>query len=158
MRLIYIFYYYYLCFLRIVSDVILFLFCNVLLCSSSPLFFDYLLSVLLWFIIRIYKSNRVSSRKVKSTILCHFTVAGREMCFLRMSNVPLMYRSSLTSRYHKHTPILYYCRTNTSESRSSPRTRSPPRSSPPTKTSCLQSASRLISVALLELVIWSLIW
>lgn len=70
------------------------------------------------------------------------------MCCLRMSNVPLMYRSSLTSRYHKHTPILYYCRTNTSKSRSSPRTRSlvPPRSSTPTKTSCLQSASHLIRV------------
>lgn len=70
------------------------------------------------------------------------------MCCLRMSNVPLMYRSSLTQRYHKHSPILYYCRTNTSESGSSPITRSsvPPKSSPPTKTSCLQSANQRIGV------------
>lgn len=70
------------------------------------------------------------------------------MCCLRMSNVPLMYRSSLTQSYHKHSPILYYCRTNTSESGSSPITRSsvPSRSSPPTKTSCLQSANQWIGV------------
>lgn len=43
------------------------MFCNVLLPPSCPLSIFWLL-----FIINTYKSNRVRSRKVKSTILCHF--------------------------------------------------------------------------------------